>query len=214
MAWTTTIPRCPVALGGVLGADPESTQEFRVITNNFNAEYGRNTGAIIDVVTKSGTNTFQAMPTSSAAGTHSAGRGTGSTGPMTDRRILISATSSDTPSAARSARTRHFSSSTMKWTGFLTTLTGTATVPTAAFKTGVFNLPRLIPTPWAQTRFRSTLRRPVRTNVYGFPLGSRPCRRSLRCIPTRPYSRLTDVSGIFHYPSIRRRPQLQTRGQD
>ncbi len=35
---------------------PESTQEFRVITNNFNAEFGRNTGAIVDVVTKSGTN--------------------------------------------------------------------------------------------------------------------------------------------------------------
>src|ERR1700756_207897 len=43
---------------GILGANPDSTQEFRVITNNFNAEYGRNTGAIIDVVTKSGTNTF------------------------------------------------------------------------------------------------------------------------------------------------------------
>ena len=41
-----------------LSADPDSTQEFRVITNNFNAEYGRNTGAIIDVVTKSGTNSF------------------------------------------------------------------------------------------------------------------------------------------------------------
>ena len=40
----------------VLWANPDSTQEFRVITNNFNAEYGRNTGAIVDVVTKSGTN--------------------------------------------------------------------------------------------------------------------------------------------------------------
>jgi len=40
----------------VLASSPESTQEFRVITNNFNAEFGRNTGAIVDVVTKSGTN--------------------------------------------------------------------------------------------------------------------------------------------------------------
>ena len=48
----------PGAMGGVLTANPESTQEFRVITDNFNAEYGRNTGAIIDVVTKSGTNDF------------------------------------------------------------------------------------------------------------------------------------------------------------
>src|SRR5947207_1001408 len=48
----------PGIIGGVLSASPDSTQEFRVITNNFNAEYGRNTGAIIDVVTKSGTNSF------------------------------------------------------------------------------------------------------------------------------------------------------------
>jgi hypothetical protein len=32
----------PGGIVSVLGADPESTQEFRVITNNFNAEYGRN----------------------------------------------------------------------------------------------------------------------------------------------------------------------------
>jgi hypothetical protein len=39
---------------GILGANPDSTQEFRVITNNFNAEYGRNTGAIINVITRGG----------------------------------------------------------------------------------------------------------------------------------------------------------------
>ncbi|HXU39474.1 MAG TPA: carboxypeptidase regulatory-like domain-containing protein, partial [Blastocatellia bacterium] len=32
--------------------------EFQVITNNFSAEYGRNQGAIVNVVTKSGTNAF------------------------------------------------------------------------------------------------------------------------------------------------------------
>jgi len=48
----------PGILGGALGANPDSTEEFRIITNNFNAEYGRNTGAIIDVVTKSGSNSF------------------------------------------------------------------------------------------------------------------------------------------------------------
>jgi len=48
----------PGVVGGVLSANPDSTQEFRVITNSFNAEYGRNTGAIVDVVTKSGTNSF------------------------------------------------------------------------------------------------------------------------------------------------------------
>jgi hypothetical protein len=50
----------PGILGGVLSANPESTEEFRIITNAFAAEYGRNTGAIVDVVTKSGSNAFHA----------------------------------------------------------------------------------------------------------------------------------------------------------
>ncbi|HZY62863.1 MAG TPA: TonB-dependent receptor [Edaphobacter sp.] len=51
----TSVPGIP---GGISSANPDSTQEFRVITNNFDAEYGRNTGAIIDVVTRGGGNQF------------------------------------------------------------------------------------------------------------------------------------------------------------
>jgi Carboxypeptidase regulatory-like domain/TonB-dependent Receptor Plug Domain len=43
---------------GISPINPDSAQEFRVITNNFDPEYGRNTGAIIDVVTRGGTNSF------------------------------------------------------------------------------------------------------------------------------------------------------------
>jgi Carboxypeptidase regulatory-like domain len=35
---------------------PDSIEEFRVISNSFDAEYGRNSGAVVNVVTKSGTN--------------------------------------------------------------------------------------------------------------------------------------------------------------
>ncbi len=38
--------------------NPEAVQEFRVITNNYAAEYGRFQAGIVDVVTKSGTNVF------------------------------------------------------------------------------------------------------------------------------------------------------------
>src|SRR3954465_10620914 len=37
---------------------PDSIEEFRVLTNTFDAEYGRNSGAVVNVVTKSGTNNF------------------------------------------------------------------------------------------------------------------------------------------------------------
>jgi len=37
---------------------PDAIAEFRVLTNTFDAEYGRNSGAVVNVVTKSGTNDF------------------------------------------------------------------------------------------------------------------------------------------------------------
>lgn len=49
-----------IAVGGQTGAQPrpDSVQEFRLLTSNYEAEFGRNSGAIINVVTKSGTNEF------------------------------------------------------------------------------------------------------------------------------------------------------------
>ena len=37
---------------------PDAIAEFRVLTNTFDAEYGRNAGAVVNVVTKSGTNNY------------------------------------------------------------------------------------------------------------------------------------------------------------
>ncbi|HXN53459.1 MAG TPA: carboxypeptidase regulatory-like domain-containing protein [Candidatus Acidoferrum sp.] len=37
---------------------PDAIAEFRVLTNTFDAEYGRNSGAVVNVVTKSGTNDY------------------------------------------------------------------------------------------------------------------------------------------------------------
>lgn len=49
-----------VATGGTIGGQPrpDAVQEFRLLTSNFEAEFGRNTGSVINVVTKSGTNEY------------------------------------------------------------------------------------------------------------------------------------------------------------
>lgn len=49
-----------VAVGGIIGGitRPDAVQEFRLLTSNFEAEFGRNTGSIVNVVTKSGTNEY------------------------------------------------------------------------------------------------------------------------------------------------------------
>ena len=38
--------------------NPDTVAQFQVITNNFDAEYGRNEGAVVNIVTKAGTNHF------------------------------------------------------------------------------------------------------------------------------------------------------------
>ncbi len=40
----------------VVQPSPDSIEAFRVLTNNFDAEYGRNSGSVVNVITKSGAN--------------------------------------------------------------------------------------------------------------------------------------------------------------
>jgi len=44
--------------GPAIQPSPDAIEEFRVLTNTFDAEYGRNSGSVVNVVTKSGTNTL------------------------------------------------------------------------------------------------------------------------------------------------------------
>ncbi|MGB2679098.1 MAG: carboxypeptidase regulatory-like domain-containing protein [Candidatus Acidiferrum sp.] len=42
--------------GPAIQPSPDAIEEFRVLTNTFDAEYGRNSGSVVNVVTKSGSN--------------------------------------------------------------------------------------------------------------------------------------------------------------
>jgi hypothetical protein len=52
------IPGLTLPQPGLTSLNPDSVQEFRVITSSFLPEFGRNTGAVIDIVSKHGTNDF------------------------------------------------------------------------------------------------------------------------------------------------------------
>lgn len=49
-----------LAVGGLAGVQPppDAVEEFRLLTSNADAEFGRNTGSIINFVTRSGTNRY------------------------------------------------------------------------------------------------------------------------------------------------------------
>jgi Carboxypeptidase regulatory-like domain/TonB dependent receptor len=128
----------PGRMGGVLNANPDAAQEFRVITNNFNAEFGRNTGAIVDVVTASGTNAFH-------GDAYEFGRWNGlggardwfnpaSQGPMNP--YVRNQFGYSVGGPIRKNKTFFFFN--QEFDRFVTALTNASTVPTAAFKTGVF----------------------------------------------------------------------------
>lgn len=48
-----------VALGGISVPSPDAIEEFRVQTSQYDATYGLGSGATVNVITKSGTNTFR-----------------------------------------------------------------------------------------------------------------------------------------------------------
>jgi hypothetical protein len=134
----------PGILGGVLGANPESTEEFRIITNTFSAEYGRNTGAIVDVVTKSGSNAFH-------GNAYWFGRWNSFGGARDWFNHNIDPVTNNVESENPYVRNQFgysFGGPIIKNKTFFffnheiqrfrTTLTGSSTVPTQAFKNGVF----------------------------------------------------------------------------
>lgn len=124
---------------GILGANPDSTQEFRVITNNFIAEYGRNTGAIINVITRGGSNQF-----------HGDAYWFGRYNALGARDFFNPAPAPQNPYVRNDfgfsiggpiIKNRTFFFINNEYQRFRTTLTDSRTVPTAAFKSGVFTVP-------------------------------------------------------------------------
>jgi len=133
----------PGPLGGLIAENPDATQEFRVLTNNFAPEYGRNNGAIIDVVTRSGTNDFHGnvfyFGRWDALGArdyfnHQIDPLTGEVAAKNPYVRNLYGGSLGGPIS----KDKTFFFLNYQGDRFVTTLTNTTTVPTAAFKSGIF----------------------------------------------------------------------------
>ena len=129
----TSVPGSP---SGLISLNPESTQEFRVITNNFLPEYGRNNGAIIDIITKSGTNTLHGMRIGSDAVNALGARDFFNTKPDPQDPMVRNDFGYSVGGPIIKDRTFFFFNS--EYQRFRTTLTKASIVPTAAFKSGIF----------------------------------------------------------------------------
>ena len=129
-----SVPGIP---GGISSLNPDATQEFRVITNNYLPEFGRNTGAIIDVVTRSGTNQFHGSAYEFNRVNALAARDYFNPKPDPQNPFVRNQFGASLGGPIKKDNTFFFVNS--EWDRFRTTLTNESIVPTAQFKTGIFN---------------------------------------------------------------------------
>ena len=202
----TSVPGIP---DGLLTANPDSTEEFRVITNNFNAEYGRNTGAIIDVVTKSGSNAFHGEG-------YEFGRWNSFGGARDWFNPRVSSDGSINPMdpyvrnqfgysfGGPIIKNKTFFFVNEEFDRFRTTLTNSATVPTAAFKTGVFkyNGQQIDLTQVPGTDPNNCPAVPTNNNQFCLPLD--PTMLKIFALYPNPRSSADGMTGTAFFPSSSR----------
>ena len=129
-----SVPGIP---GGISTINPDSTQEFRVITNNFLPEFGRNSGAIVDIVTRSGSNQFHGDVYEFNRVNALAARDYFNPTPDPQNPFVRNQFGFSLGGPIKRDKTFFFVNT--EWDRFRTTLTNASTVPAAAFKTGIFN---------------------------------------------------------------------------
>jgi Carboxypeptidase regulatory-like domain len=195
----TSVPGIP---GGALNANPDSTEEFRVITNNFNAEYGRNTGAIVDVVTKSGSNSLHGAAYEYGRWNTFGGardwfnRSPAKMDPYTRNQFGFSL-------GGPIIKNKTFFFGNAEFDRFRTTLTNSATVPTHNFKTGVFTY-----TDPNGVQTHVDLTPSSAQNAFGLPLD--PTVQKILAFYPDATSSADGVSGTIFYPSSSKQDSYNT----
>jgi Carboxypeptidase regulatory-like domain/TonB-dependent Receptor Plug Domain len=122
---------------GLATLNPDATEEFRVISNSYLPEFGRNSSAVIDIITRSGTNNFHGdlyyFGRWNALGARDFFN-TPDTGPQSPYVRNTFGISVGGPVI----KNKLFYFFNYEGNRFATATTTVATVPDAAFKTGIF----------------------------------------------------------------------------
>jgi carboxypeptidase family protein len=190
----------PGAAKGLNALNPDSAQEFRVITSNFAPEYGRNDGSIIQVLTRSGSNDYHGdaywFGRYDALGARDFFNpaSTGPKNPYTRNDFGASV-------GGPIIKDKAFWFLNYEGQRFITTLTNVSTVPTPQLKTGMFTAPD--PTTGAPVPIDvSTPSSP--DNVLGLPLD--PTMQKILSYFPAPNGPavVPGISGTLFYPSTSR----------
>ncbi|HEY6944051.1 MAG TPA: TonB-dependent receptor [Candidatus Acidoferrum sp.] len=182
---------------GLSALNPEITQEFRVLTNNYMPEFGRNNGAIIDIVTKQGTNNlhvdiywFGRYTALSAKDFFAQDR---SQDPFVRNQVGYSV-------AGPIQKNKTFFFANEEIWRFSTSLQKTSIVPTAAFKTGVFTYNSLGQSANVDVSTTTSPNNGTNFGSGGLPLD--PTIQQILAIYPNPNGTILDgARGLLHFPS-------------
>jgi hypothetical protein len=189
------IPGLTLPQPGLTTLNPDSVQEFRVIESNFLPEFGRNTGAVVDIITRRGTNNFHSdvywFGRYDALGARDFfNHEINSAGQVVPKdsytRNIFGLTA-----GGPIIRDKTFWFANYEGQRFATTLTNTSTVPSAAFKTGTFTFdaqPIDVSTPSSQN------------NIFGLPLDP-TIQKILALYPSPNGPAVDDARGLLYFPS-------------
>lgn len=122
---------------GLLTLNPDSTEEFRVITDGYLPEFGRNSSSVIDIITRSGTNSFHGDIYYFGRWNALGARDFFNT-PDTGRQSPYVRNTFGTSIGGPVIKNKVFFFFNYEGNRFATATTSVATVPDAAFKTGDF----------------------------------------------------------------------------
>jgi hypothetical protein len=123
---------------GLLTLNPDATQEFRVISNNYSPEYGRNSSAVVDIITRSGTNHLHGDVYYFGRWNYLGARDYFNPEATTGKQSPYVRNTFGASLGGPVIKDKLFFFFNYEGNRFATATTTTATVPTPAFKTGLF----------------------------------------------------------------------------